>query len=298
MRVVILGSSEMLYSMIEGILKTNAQIVGIVNWQSIKKKSFWKALKSDYIQKSIEKLKLPILRIKSANSKEFKSELLKLNPDLLIVGTWGEKIKKEIYDIPKIAAVNIHPSLLPKYRGANPYSRAIMFGETKSGATIHLLNEKFDAGAILLQKEVDILNTDNAQTLKTRICKIIPSMCVELIQKLDSEILVPKEQNKETASYYPHVKPNEIVIETDKMTFQEIHNRIRGLAPWQSTYLLYKDEYFKIFEYNQTSKYIKRNRNNLCLETKDNKFIYFKNLQAFGGIKKYFTSIILNLLHL
>jgi len=297
MKIVLLGSSDMLYNMIEGVLDTNAEIVGVMNWKNIRKKTFKEFFQTDYTEKFIKKLKLPVIKAKSANSKEFRNKLLELNPDILLVGTWGEKIKKEIFDIPQIASINIHPSLLPKYRGANPYSRAIMFGETKTGVTFHLINEKFDAGAIVLQQEFPILKTDNAATLKLRLCKETAHMCSTLIKKLDTEILMTLKQDESEASYFPHVKQDEIVVEPHLMTFEEIHNRIRGLAPWQSTYLLYRGEYFKIYDYNKVPAYIKRNNCNLCLKTKDNKFIYFKNLRALGTLKKYFTSIILNLLH-
>lgn len=297
MKIVLLGSSDMLYNMIEGVLHTNAEIVGVMNWKNIRKKTLKDFLETDYTEKHIKKLHLPVIKAKSANSKEFKNKLLELSPDILLVGTWGEKIKKEIFDIPQIASINIHPSLLPKYRGANPYSRAIMFGETKTGLSFHLINEKFDAGAIILQKEFPILKTDNAKTLKTRLCKEVTPMCKELLTKLETEILITIKQNEDEASYYPHVKPEEIIIEPEKMTFEEIHNRIRGLTPWQSTYLLYLGEYFKIYDYNEVPSYIKRNACNICLKTKDNKFIYFKNLRALGKVKRYFTETILNFLH-
>ena len=297
MKIVLLGSSDMLYNMIEGVLGTKAQIAGVMNWKDIRKKTIKDYFHTDYTAKFIKKLNLPVIKAKSANSKEFRAKLLEISPDILLVGTWGEKIKKEIFDIPQIASINIHPSLLPKYRGANPYSRAIMFGETKTGLTFHLINEKFDAGAIILQKELPIYKTDNAQTLKTRLCKEVAPMCKELVNKLETEILMTIPQNEADASYYPHIIQNEIVITPQNMSFDEIHNRIRGLAPWQSSYLLYRGEYFKIYEYNEVPNYIKRKNSNLCLKTKDNKFIYFKNLRALGRIKRFFTSTILNLLH-
>lgn len=287
----------MLYNMIEGVRQTNAEIVGVMNWKSIRKKSIKDLITTDYTEKYISKLKLPIIKDKSANSKNFQRKLMKLNPDILLVGTWGEKISKTTYDIPKIASINIHPSLLPKYRGPNPYSRAIMFGESKTGITFHLMNEKFDAGAILFQKEIKILQTDNAKTLKTRLCKEIAPMCTEIINKLDSEIVQTIKQDESIASYYPHIKPDEIIVEPHLMTFNEIHNKVRGLAPWQSTYLLYKNEYFKIYKYTEVPTHIKQSKSNLCLKTKDGKFIYFENLKALGRIKQFFTSTILNFLH-
>ena len=294
MKIVLLGSSEMLYSMIDGVLDAGDEIVGVMNWKYVRKNFFQRLITSDYTQNHIEELNLPVIKAKSANSNKFKRELLRLNPDVLLVGTWGEKIRKDIFDIPKLASVNIHPSLLPKYRGANPYSRAIMFGENMTGITFHLMTEKFDAGAILLQKEIEILKTDNAKVLKERICKEIKPMCAEFLKKIEAEIIVPIEQKEKDSSYFSHVQPDEIVVEPEKMTYEEIHNKIRGLAPWQSSYLLYRGEYFKIFDYGLVKKYIKAENRNLCLKTKDEKFVYFKNLRAYGKIKRFFTSTILN----
>lgn len=285
----------MLYNMIKGVCATDARIVGVMNWKNVRKKTLKNFFETDFADLLIKSMKLPLIKAKSANSKEFKNILLRLNPDLILVGTWGEKIKKDIFDLPKIAAINIHPSLLPKYRGANPYSRAIMFGDEKSGVTFHLITEKFDAGPILLQREAEILKTDNAKILKHRLCKLVRPMCVELINKLETGIMLPVEQDESKAAYYPHVKQDEIVIEPHQMTYDEIDCRIRGLAPWQSTYLLYREEFFKIFKYSKSLRYIKQSGRNLCLKTKDGIFIYFENLQAMGS-KKYFTSIILKLL--
>ncbi len=296
MRVVLLGSSDMLYNMIEGVLASGSQIVGVMNWKQIKKHSIKDYFTSDYTQNYIKKLKLHQIKAKSANSEEFKQELLQLDVDVLLVGTWGEKIKKEIFDIPKIASINIHPALLPQYRGPNPYSRAIMFGEKKTGITFHLINENFDSGAILLQKEFDIYKTDNSLTLKKRLCKQVAPLSAELMRKLNSEIIPTIKQDETQASYYSHVNQTEIVVEPHLMSFEEIDNRVRGLAPFQSTYLLYKGEYFKIYGYKLVSDYILPSGCNLCIKTKDNKFIYFEKLRVLGKIRKYFTAIILNLL--
>ena len=130
-----------------------------------------------------------------------------------------------------------------------------------------------------------------------RLCKEVEDMCEQFVNKMMSEVIVPVRQDETKASYFPHVKSDEIVVYPEIMTYDEIHNRIRGLAPWQSTYLYYRGEYFKIFDYGEVKHYIKQNRSNLCLKTKDGKFVYFANLRAFGRFKKYFTSTILKNLH-
>ena len=98
--------------------------------------------------------------------------LIALNVDLIIVGTWKERITKETFNIPKIATVNVHPSLLPKYRGPNPYLQTILHGEKYSGVTLHLMNEKLDAGAVMKQQKVEILPSDTSKELRERsVCR-------------------------------------------------------------------------------------------------------------------------------
>ena len=297
LKIVILGSSDMLYNVIEGVCATTSEIVGVMNWKDIRKKTLKDFFTQDFLNTYINQKQLYSIKAKSANSEEFKKELIKLNPDLMIVCTWGEKIKKEIFSIPKIATINIHPSLLPKYRGANPYSRVIMFGERKTGLTFHLMDENFDTGAILFQKEFEIFDTDNALTLKQRLASQLKNLIPEFLNKIEHEILTPIPQDEKISSYYSHVSQDEIVVEPNLMTYKEIDERVRGLAPHQSTYLLYKDEYFKIKKYSLTEKYIPQNKANITLKTKDNKLIYFENLRSLGKFKKYFSSIILNALY-
>ena len=135
MKVVILGKGEMLSNLIEGTLDAGCEIAGVLRYERVQYSKFFLAFK-DFFKSShdvtlIKQHKLREIKCRSANSAEFKKEILKLNADVILVGTWGEKLKKEIIDLPVIACVNVHPSFLPKYRGPNPYLRTVMNRETK-----------------------------------------------------------------------------------------------------------------------------------------------------------------------
>ena len=124
LKVVIIGYGEMFTNLIAGALDANCEIVGVLRRETIKYHPILRQLK-DVINPSLEynyirSYNLPEIDVSSVNTAQFKKTLLKLNPDIVLVGSWSEKFEKEIYDIPKIATINAHPSLLPQYRGPNP----------------------------------------------------------------------------------------------------------------------------------------------------------------------------------
>ena len=189
MKVVILGKGEMLANLIEGVQTSNCDIVGVFRHERTWMNSF-RLFVQDFFKSSsevtlIKKLKLYEIKLKSANSIDFKKVILKLNPDIILVGTWKEKLKKEIFDLPKIATINVHPSLLPKYRGPNPYLQTILHGEKYSGVTFHLMSEKFDAGPILSQQKIELLPCDTSKELREKTVFQARLLCRELLNKLN-----------------------------------------------------------------------------------------------------------------
>ncbi len=248
MKVVILGSGNLLINLIAGcLLAENCEIVGVFRYDKVRLKPLDRII-IDIFNPSkeytyIKSHNLYEINAKSANSADFKKEILKLNADIIIVGSWGEKIKKHIFDLPKIATVNVHPSLLPKYRGPNPYMQAISHLETKSGVTFHLMDENFDSGGILLQKTVLIDKNDTGKELREKIGLEARKGIAELLQKFDKEIIIPKIQNEKEASYYPQIKDEEVMLDFKKSA-KEISAKIRGFYPWTYCYYQHNNHFF------------------------------------------------------
>ena len=237
----------MLSNLIEGTIEAGAQIAGVFRYEYTMN-DFFLPLK-DFFKPAndltlIKKYKLHQIKCNSANSDEFRRELLKLNAEVMLVGTWGEKIDKKTFDIPVIASVNVHPSLLPIYRGPNPYLQNILHRETKSGLTFHLIDEKFDRGAILAQKQIDILPNDTSKELKERTVFQARLMCAEALKKLEYGVVIPIAQNENEATYFPNIKDDDKMLDFERETAEEIHARIRALHPWLPTYYTYKDKFF------------------------------------------------------
>lgn len=305
-RVVILGHGEMLGNLIAGVQDANCKIVGVMRYERLKKLNIYTKIK-DFILPSteysyIKSYNVPELKSKSANSEQFKKEILKLNPDLVIVGTWGEKLKKEIIQLPKIAMINVHPSLLPKYRGPNPYLETIRHQEKTTGITFHLMSEEYDAGAILLQKQIEIKPNDTGKELKERTVLTARSAVTELLNRLADDFIIPVDQSEDRATYYPQITRDDIMLDFNKSA-DEISAHIRSFYPWSKTYFSYKSQFFSpnpyhldildnTTEFKTAGTIIEKSdeNNSLVVVCGDTKLLKMENLKLYGRINKFFTS--------
>ena len=247
MNVVILGCGQMLMNLIAGCMDAGCEIVGVFRYDKVRYPAidqffvdlFNPSCEYNYIKSH----KLHEINARSANSAEFKKEILKLNADIVLVGTWGEKLKKSIINLPKLATINVHPSLLPKYRGPNPYLQAIKHLETKSGVTFHLMDEDYDTGAILLQKTVTIEPTDTGTELRKKTASASREGVCELLKTLDSEIIIPIAQDEKHASYFTQISEDDVMLDFSKSA-QEVSAHIRAFHPWFKCYFPYKKRFF------------------------------------------------------
>ncbi len=306
MKVVVVGYGQMFSNLVLGTLESGHKIVGVLNYDRIKYNPFLMFFKNIFAPSSeysfIKSYKLPEIKANSVNSEKFRKELLKLNPDMILVGSWSEKLQKETLILPKIACINCHPSLLPRYRGPNPYARVIMNGETESGITFHLMDENFDSGAILMQKKVDISEKETGETLKNKCCAVARVTLCELLAQMESEIIIPIQQSTKESSYHPKISVEDILIDFDK-TAKQIDCQVRGLQPWQSSYIPHKNIFFRvkkteIFENN--TKYtlpgtiIDKGKNSLSILSGDGKIMKFENIRLHGRIRKPLTNFYIN----
>ena len=146
MRIVIVGYGEMLQALISGVLKTQHEIVGVFRQEYITMNPIQRTIK-DLLNPSsdcnfIRTQQLKEIKANSVNSKEFIQALEKLKVDLILVGSWSEKFSMQTINTPKKGCINVHPSLLPKFRGPNPYIQVIMHNETKTGITFHQMDNR------------------------------------------------------------------------------------------------------------------------------------------------------------
>ena len=304
MRVVIVGYDKMFSSLILGTLDAKHKIVGVLRHERVFIHPFLLFFKDIFAPGKdfslIKSLRLHEIKAKSVNSNTFRTEILKLNPDIILVGSWSEKFKKPIIDLPKIGTINCHPSLLPKYRGPNPYIRVIMNGEKETGITFHLMDENLDTGPILLQKKIDILqglNGDTGESLKNKCCVLARRGINELLTAMNDEMIIPINQSTKDASYFPQINEKDILLDFKKSA-DELDRQIRALTPWQPAYFPHGRTFLKVKShkiYDNKSKHTKpglilrKDKNNLLVVTGDNKVIALKGIQVFGPFGIFLT---------
>ncbi len=308
MRVVIVGYDQMFSNLILGTLESQNKIVGVFRYERVTIHPLLLFFKDIFAPGKdlsfINGLKLPEIKARSVNSKEFYHEILRLSPDIILVGSWSEKFKKPIIDLPKIGTINCHPSLLPKYRGPNPYMRVIMNGEKETGITFHLMDEKLDNGPVLMQKKISIvqgMNGDTGGSLKNKCCIAARSAVAELLTTMNNELVIPTNQNQKEATYFPQISEKDILIDFNKTSFQ-INALLRALSPWQPAYIPHKNTFLKAgkikFFENKTKfhadKYkpgliLKKSKNNLWILTADDKIAKVYKPKVFGRIGHIIT---------
>ena len=162
-------------------------------------------------------------------------------------------LPKEIFTIPKLGTINVHASLLPKYRGAAPINWALINGDKQTGVTTFFIDEKVDTGNLLLQKKVDIDDTDNFENLYNKLSEIGSELLLETIKKIESGTIKPVFQDNSSATPAPKITKEHCRINWSLKSVQ-IHNLVRGLSPHPAAYTYFNEKIIKIFTTNLTGK--------------------------------------------
>ena len=178
---------------------------------------------------------VPIFQPKKASTPEFCQTLLALKPDLFVVVAYGEIIKQMLLDVPPLGCINVHYSLLPKWRGAAPMQHSLMNGDQKTGVTIIEMVLAMDAGDILGTTEIPISEDMTLGDLSEKLCQMAPPLLLDVMEKIESKTIAPEPQDASQITLAPKITPEMCRIDFSK-TAREIHNQIRGLSPKPGAY--------------------------------------------------------------
>jgi methionyl-tRNA formyltransferase len=170
-----------------------------------------------------------------------------MNADLFVVVAFGQILKKRALEIPRLYAINVHGSLLPKYRGAAPTNWAIINGERVSGVTVIKMNEKMDEGDIILKKEMPIDAEDTNITLTEKLSDLGADALIEAVDMIDAGKAVPVKQDPSAATYAPKLGKEDGLIDWNEPAVK-IHNKVRALLPWPGAYTRFDKKILKILK--------------------------------------------------
>lgn len=192
-----------------------------------------------------EKYDIPVLQPEEV--KTLSHELKALKPDLMVVTAYGQILPKEILEIPKYGCINLHPSLLPRWRGSSPIQYAILNGDRKTGVTIILMDEKIDHGPILAQREIMIAEDETGKTLYRKLADLGVRLLLETIFQIQRGLIKPRSQEEKEVTHSKSLAREDGKINWTK-TAEEIERQIRAFELWPESFTLWQkaDEVFKI----------------------------------------------------
>ncbi len=299
MRIVVIGYGKLFQSVVEGCLINAQNIVGVMRVNRIRYSPFMNFiidhLLPDNDKMFVDRLKLNDINAPSVNCEKFRKILVELNPDIVFVSSWGEKFQPETYKIPKIGTINLHPSLLPKYRGPNPYFHAIKNGEKETGLTFHLMDSSFDTGAILQQTVIPITPNETGDSLRNKCSVYAREEVQKLLNELDNGFITPINQSEKYASYFHQLTLYDSILSFTTETSEQLDRRIRGSIPWMKCTIPCGNDFFlfgdyKILEQATEEKFahiIENDGKTVKISTVDKKVMQFDNVRPVRLIPKF-----------
>jgi len=246
MRVVFMGTPDFAVGALEAIIEAGHEVVAVVT-QPDKPKGRGKEMQITPVKACAIAHNIPVLTPVKIKAPEAIAELKQYPADVFVVAAFGQILSKEILEMPPLGCVNIHASLLPKYRGAAPIQWAILDGEKETGVTIMQMNEGLDTGDILLQDTVEITDTETGESLFDKLAECGAKLIVEALPKLAAKELIPVKQNEEESSYAKILHKS-----IGKLDFSQpavvLERKVRGLNSWPSAFTFFNGKTLKIWE--------------------------------------------------
>ncbi len=247
MKILFMGTPDFARESLEKLYNSKHEIVGVVTTPDRPAGRGMKLLMSPVKEFALENNLLLFQPEKIANNEEFKNEIRNLNPDIVCVVSYGKILPKSFLKIPKYECINVHPSILPKYRGSAPIQWSILNGDKETGVTIMYLNEKMDEGDIILQEKVEIDENETTGELWNRLSKIGARMLEEAVDKIENGTANRIKQSEEY-SIAPMLEKEMSKINWNEKNSLEIKNLVRGLNPIMGTYTFLNGKKIKFWK--------------------------------------------------
>jgi methionyl-tRNA formyltransferase len=244
-RIVFFGTPDFAVSTLKALLEGPDRVVAVVTQPDRGKGRGQRVIPSP-VKKVALAHGVPSHQPDRVKDPSFQEEVKNLQPDLFVVVAYGQILPKPLLDIPKHGAINVHASLLPKYRGAAPISWALLKGEKVTGITTMMMDAGMDTGDILLQSEIPIGEGETFETLHDRLAELGAQLLKETVVGLKSEKITPVSQDHSGAIYAPLIKKEDGRIDWSKEA-EEIDRQVRAFNPWPGAYTQWEDRLLKIF---------------------------------------------------
>ena len=245
MRIVFIGTGEIGVPTLNALLNSEHGVVGVVT-QPDKPVGRAQLIEPPPIKTALATTNIPILQPSRIKDRQAIEEIRALEPDVIVVVAYGQILPRDILEIPKIACLNLHASLLPRWRGAAPIQASIAAGDRETGITVMYMDEGLDTGDILLQRSIEILPADTGGLLHDRLAKVAPKALLESLELLAKGRAPRTPQDNAFATYAPKLKREDGKIDWSDPA-DTIERQIRAFDPWPGAFMKFAGRNLKIF---------------------------------------------------
>jgi methionyl-tRNA formyltransferase len=245
-KIIFMGTPEFAVPSLRALYKNGHDVTLIVT-QPDRPKGRGRKIVPSPVKKAAISLGYEVIQPASIRTAEFANHMAKHKPDIVIVVAFGHIIPKNILEVPKVATINIHASLLPKYRGPAPIQWAIINGERETGVTTMLMDEGLDTGDILFSSKVEIAPDDTAGTLHDSLSDLGADLLIQTLKSFEADSINPIPQDHSQATYAPILKKNDGRIDWEKPA-EKIETFIRGMTPWPGAFTFHGNKRLKVFK--------------------------------------------------
>ena len=275
MKIVFMGTSDYAAVTLEKVVSAGYDVLAVYS-QPDKPVGRKRIIMPTPVKEKAGEFGIPVFQPESMRDEAVVEQIKALEPDVIVVVAYGKILPKSILDIPKIACVNGHASLLPKYRGASPIQWCIVCGEKETGVTTMFMDEGMDTGDILETVKVSIGDEETAEELFDRLSVISADLMVSTLAGLEKGEITPIPQDETKATYAPIIKKEMAFLDFSKMTASEVVNAVRGYYSWPCAYFFLDGKRIKVIKAKLSDKtqkpggYIIKNDDELVISCKDN----------------------------
>ena len=246
LRIIFAGTPDFAARHLQALIQSEHQIVGVYS-QPDRPAGRGKKLKASEVKALALEHNLPVFQPQSLKNDEALAELTSLNADIMIVVAYGLILPKAILEAPRLGCLNVHGSILPRWRGAAPIQRAIWAGDEQTGVTIMQMDEGLDTGDMLHISRCPISTTETSASLYTKLAELGPDALIETINKLANGEITPEPQNDELANYAKKLSKEEADIDWS-MSALQIERNIRSFNPWPMCFTQMGGQTVKIYQ--------------------------------------------------
>ncbi|MCF1684489.1 methionyl-tRNA formyltransferase [Tetragenococcus halophilus] len=244
-KIVFMGTPEFSVPILEGLVTAGYEVLAVVT-QPDRPVGRKKKIVASPVKEKALALGISILQPEKISGSKEMEEIARLQPDVIVTAAFGQFLPEKLLQIPQYGALNVHASLLPKYRGGAPVHYAIINGERKTGVSIMDMVKKMDAGGVYAQESTPITSSDDVGTMFTKLSLLGRDLLLETLPQILAGSLRSVAQDEEQVTFAPNIKPEEEAIDWQQ-TATEIDQKVRGMRPWPIAYTTYQGNRWKIW---------------------------------------------------